>query len=173
MSEQVSTETNSSAAPEAKKSKPAAKAKSKKKKVVKAAAKKKPIKKASKKKAVKKTAPKKAPKKAIKKLVLSSTYGVMGKPPKQTKVSFILAQPAAMKAHDVVAAGKKVGLDMSEQYVHSQRSAARHGTGKTRARGAVSKSNGVPSGSAAEFKTLLRNIGLEKARELITEFERT
>ena len=90
---------------------------------------------------------------------------------KLTKQAFILAQPREMHAADVVAAAKKVGLDISKGYVITARSNARRAS--TRQQAVKRGRPQLPAGGAS-FRTLgeyAMRVGIDRARAELKAFE--
>lgn len=104
------------------------------------------------------------------------TPGSPGRKPStggQSASDFVRAQPATMKAKDVVAAGAKQGLKFSANLVYMVRSkgdapsAGRRGASTRGLNGA-----GHGGSSEAEFRKLAIGLGLGRARELLQGLER-
>lgn len=88
---------------------------------------------------------------------------------KQTATAFVLGMPST-PAKDVVAAAKKNGITLSEQYVYVIRSNANRKAGKTRMSGVGRVAR---SGNAeAELRTAIAEVGLARARAVFAEVER-
>ena len=96
------------------------------------------------------------------------------------KARFVRAQPATMKANDVVAAAKKAGLTLTASYVYEVRSGAKKAgkgakkapvpKGSTRTGG--EKPSASSSGSEREFRKLVVALGVERASELLADVKR-
>jgi hypothetical protein len=92
----------------------------------------------------------------------------------QSASDFVRAQPASMKAKDVVAAGGKQGLKFSANLVYMVRSkgdAPRSGRRGPAPR-ALNGTNGHSSSAEADFRKLAIGLGIGRARELLLGLER-
>jgi hypothetical protein len=90
---------------------------------------------------------------------------------KQSASDFVRAQPASMKAGDVVSAGAKQGIKFSTNLVYAVRAAAgKRGGG----RGGARRGRGVAAGGGggeATFRQLALDLGIGRARQLIDSLE--
>jgi hypothetical protein len=92
---------------------------------------------------------------------------------KPSASDFVRAQPASMKAGDVVAAGAKQGLKFSTNLVYAVRS-----SGGRRARGAAGRApragraSVAATGSEATFRKLALELGISRARTVLDELEK-
>jgi hypothetical protein len=92
--------------------------------------------------------------------------------PKINKSEFIRSMPDA-PAREVVEAGAKKGVKLSEKYVHVIRSAdkARARVGKAVGGGKRGRGRGASSGSEAELRRAIAELGLTRARQVLGEVE--
>jgi len=90
---------------------------------------------------------------------------------KQSASDFVRAQPASMKAGDVVSAGAKQGIKFSTNLVYAVRAAAgKRGGG----RGGARRGRGAAAGGGggeATFRQLALDLGIGRARQLIDSLE--
>ena len=96
---------------------------------------------------------------------------------KVSKTAFVLGQPETMTVKEVVAAGAKQGIKLSTAYVYNIRNTAKKKAGKPgRKLGRPPKAAATahPTGAAGDdwqFKKMVLDIGLKKARALMAQLE--
>jgi hypothetical protein len=90
---------------------------------------------------------------------------------KQSASEFVRAQPASMKAAEVVAAGAKQGIKFSTNLVYAVRSSGNKGVGRRgrgRGRAAAVVSGG---GDESTFRRLALDLGIARARQVLDGLE--
>ncbi|HEX9619534.1 MAG TPA: hypothetical protein VF989_05335 [Polyangiaceae bacterium] len=90
------------------------------------------------------------------------------------KARFVRTLPPGTPAKEVVAAAKKKGITISENYVYNLRSndgMAQKRGGKGRARAGAVRSTGSESAQEAQFRKAVAELGLSKAREILRSVE--
>jgi len=90
---------------------------------------------------------------------------------KQSKTAFVLSLPHNMPAKEVVAKAKAAGLTITAGYAYEIRSAANRKGKKGKLAGATRRANGGGS-SESTFRSLVVDLGLARARSLLSEVER-
>lgn len=95
-----------------------------------------------------------------------------------SKAQFVRAQPADMKANDVVAAAKKAGQSITASYVYEIRSADKKG-GKVTKKAALTKTAvstkttaASSQGSEHEFRRLVVALGVERTFALLADVKK-
>jgi hypothetical protein len=97
-------------------------------------------------------------------------------PKKQSKAAFVRSLPATTPAKEVVAKAKAANLALSENYVYNVRATTKSSVRKKgRGDGAPKQSPKKPSSrsgsSEANFRRLVVDLGLARARALLGEVE--
>ena len=96
---------------------------------------------------------------------------------KVSKTAFVLGQPETMNVKEVVEAGAKQGIKLSRAYVYNIRNTARkkaNKPGRKRGRPPKPAATAHPTAAAGDdwqFKKMVLDIGLKKARALMAELE--
>lgn len=97
-------------------------------------------------------------------------------PPALSKSEFIRSRPPGMTAKQVVVAAAARGMKLSEHFVYNIRSSAKKRAAKVRRDARVSTGAarvGRGDGAqAAQFRSLVLDLGLARARALLDDMER-
>jgi hypothetical protein len=89
---------------------------------------------------------------------------------KQSASEFVRAQPASMKASEVVQAGAKRGIKFSTNLVYAVRSSKRPAGSRRGGRRGPGRPAGA-SGSEATFRQLALDLGIGRARQVLDSLE--
>lgn len=93
-----------------------------------------------------------------------------GRPKKLTKTAFILALPFDLPAADIVAAGRRVGLELDDRYVHSVRTAERR---RVKKEGAEARAKAITARFAAVVGSPREPEHYRELRRAYTQVRRT
>ncbi len=88
----------------------------------------------------------------------------------QNASAFIRKQPASMSPKEIMEAGKKAGLKFSINLVYAVRSRA--GSAKPKGKRRVRRAAAGSNASEAQFRRLVLDLGLGRAKALVDEVER-
>jgi hypothetical protein len=96
-----------------------------------------------------------------------------GKKAKVSKTAFVRSLPPEMSAKEVVEKAKAQNITLSEAYVYTLRSSFRRaGSNRASSLSASAKGHGTSSRSSeATFRRLVLDLGVQRARELLSEVE--